>query len=158
MNEEETRALVREEIRSALVQLRDDAHWFTGDGDLHDSAAYVLRESLDRTIRELTPAEPEPEPCKHAYATNGKGASICQLCDERLPSATELVNPFAPKHTAQEWAEKIRPVIQRAKDDGYDLWFDTVDYFGPGPCLRVSPRDGSPDWENDPIVWEPNNA
>lgn len=88
MNADEVRALAREEIRKAFEELSERADFWRDDGELKSSAAYVLSDAADQVAEKLLPPAPEP------------------------------VNPFSPKHTAQEWADRIGELIRQADRDG----------------------------------------
>ncbi len=90
---EEIRALIREEIRTAFAELVNRASSQTCSGDEVDSAAaYVLKDVAEKVVQSLTPPEPEP------------------------------VNPFAPEHTAEQWAVILRATIDAARTDGHVVW------------------------------------
>ncbi len=61
------------------------------------------------------------------------------------------VNPFAPKRTAQQWADDIEALIERAKEDGYQL-YDSRKYSDSSTVLKIGTQDSPPD--DDPIVWD----
>lgn len=122
MNEEQTRALIRAEIRAAFESMAAAGGAIIGDRVDRAIGRHVW-DVADQVVVGLAAAEPQP------------------------------VNPFAPNNSAHEWADRIRGLIAEAKADGYDVWVDVEDYFGPGPFVRVSPSD-SDTWESDPIAWE----
>lgn len=124
MDEEQIRALIREEVAKAFGVLRESADWYTnGYGEITEATARVIWDVAERTLSDLTSKAPEP------------------------------ANPFAPKYTSEQWAEAIRALIKEAKTDGYDVWVDVEDYFGPGPFVRISSSEKESGWENDPILW-----
>lgn len=122
MNEKETRALVREEIREAFKSMATDAGFYSGGAyEVTVGAASVVQDVAETVVRSLTPPEPEP------------------------------VNPFAPKRSAEQWADRIRELIRQADADGAELWVDVEYYGGPGPKIRIGPPDST--GSDDPIVW-----
>lgn len=58
--------------------------------------------------------------------------SPVQLSGRLSVSDPEPVNPFAPRLTAQQWADEIRGVILRAKADGHDVWMSGYTELGEG--------------------------
>lgn len=163
MNEEETRALARDELRKAFITMKGAADWYSSgyDEETHQ-VAWVIHDVAEKTVEGLTP-EPEQEQCEHAYATDVKGRSLCQLCDEPRPSAMpdwcdacqqdkpcicaeEPVNPFSPKNTARQWADMIANLCRLAQDDGHPVWIENEGYGHP-IRLRVGTDDTAP------IVW-----
>jgi len=102
VTEEETRALVQEEIRFAFAKLveladgKESGMWYSSGYDAEQAACRMIRDVANAVVQELTPTEPEP------------------------------ANPFAPKYTAQEWADRIRAVASEAEADGYAVWIDNA--------------------------------
>jgi hypothetical protein len=121
MNETETRAMLREQIAKVFGSVLEAARWYVSR--YGEITEATARVLMDVTERALSDWAPEPGP----------------------------VNPFTPESTAQEWADLIRAVIAKAKEDGYDVGIDVEDYFGPGPYLRISPKD-SLTWDSAPII------
>jgi hypothetical protein len=120
--EQQIRTVIRAEIVSAFGKLAASAGWYTsGFGELTESAAHLLKDAVEMATRELIPAEPEP------------------------------VNPFSPKRAADQWAVILRAAIDAAEADGWTVWIDTEDYFGPGPFVRIGPPDST--GADDPIIW-----
>ncbi len=158
MDETEVRVLVREEIRKAFEELSERADFWRDDGELKSSAAYVLSDAADNVAEKLLPPAPEPV---NPFA-NSSLAEVAQQAMRNLAAgmasvtaavAPEPVNPFAPKHTAQEWADRIRELIRQAEADGYQIWCDadgSVSSTAP-IAMRIG-TDVSP-IEEDPTVW-----
>lgn len=174
MDEADVRRLIREELRYVLRDLAwaaDGSH----DETIRDTADHAVREAVQSALRSLTSRDtdagwrPTPEEVgaadayvdanrddrwylrgdeAHAYAEAERIVDAAK----RHGTATESAppNPFAaaprPKHTAQEWADKIRAVVDAAKADGHVVYADR-DHGGPdgrGPALFVG-TPGTPD-------------
>lgn len=145
MNESEVRAVTQTEVLKAFKKLREATDWYTFgyDDETHDTA-YVIQGTVDRAIQELT-----PESCQHIYKScedaQGNGGASCILCYEREPKP---VNPFAPEHTAQQWADQIGELLQQAQNDGHAVWFTGNSEVG--HSLRIGNGSDAPEvWGSD---------
>lgn len=127
MDEEQARAMIREEIRAAFQLLEDAARekWcYTISDSVEEHCSEMIRASAESVVRSLWPsAEREPEP----------------------------VNPFAPKRTPEQWAEALRSLIREAHEDGSHVWVDVEYYDGYAPKVRIGPPTSPGD--EDPVVW-----
>lgn len=155
MNEDKIRALVREEIGKAFTLLARTAedsersYWYESGADMKCEALGAIRDVADKVATE---ASPTPDPL------DGLMAQVLDTLPEKVSpaqlSGRLSVNPFAPKRTAQQWADEIRGVILRAEADGYTVWFD----FGIGGlATEMSMNIGTEDSpaNEDPTVWGP---
>lgn len=157
MNEEQTRALIREEIRLAFkaVQLEADERWSGFYTDSAESAAAaVLRDVMfevrDEMRRADKPVPISPEAwcteCPHRYGDHGKGN--CDRCEGRHTFVGETEDdPFAPK-SADHYVIGIRSLIRAAEADGHTVWLGGH-CEGTGHSLNVGHKSTA-----DPCVWE----
>jgi hypothetical protein len=81
------------------------------------------------------------------------GDSVVRVVAGVMSSTADSIQVEEPARTQEQWAEKIRSLIQEARDDGMVLWLNNT-CFGCSTKSELRIGSESSEASDDPVVWE----